>query len=48
MYTVIGVVVLVVAAILLFRATAFAARALLTVVALVGLLVIAVPLLMAS
>lgn len=48
MTTIIGVLVIVAAIVLLFRATAFAARAVLTIVALIGLLIIVVPLLMAT
>lgn len=48
MSTAIGLVILVLAAIFLFRATAFAARAVLCVVALIGILIILVPLLIAS
>lgn len=46
MSTGIGIVIIVLAAIFLFRVTAFAARAALAVVALIGLLIIVVPLLM--
>lgn len=48
MSTIIGLVIIVLAAIFLFRVTAFAARAALIVVAVIGLLVILVPLLIVS
>ncbi|MGY6553327.1 MAG: hypothetical protein ACXIUM_02275 [Wenzhouxiangella sp.] len=48
MSTAIGIVIIVAAVIFLFRATAFAARAALSVVALIGLLIILVPLMIAN
>lgn len=48
MSTAIGLVIIVLAAVFLFRATAFAARAALSVVALIGILIIPVPLMIAS
>jgi hypothetical protein len=48
MTTVIGLIILILAAVFLFRATAFAARAALSVLALIGILIILVPLLIAS
>lgn len=48
MTTIIGLIVLLTAGFLVFRVTAFAARALLSLIALVGLLIILVPLLIAS
>lgn len=48
MPTVIGLVIIVLAAVFLFRATAFAARVALSVVALIGILIILDPLMIAS
>jgi len=48
MTTIIGLIVLLAAGVLVFRVTAFAARAALGLVALLGLLIILVPLLIAS
>lgn len=45
MSTIIGLVILVLAAVFLFRVTAFAARVALSVVAVIGILIILVPLL---
>ena len=48
MSTAIGVLIFIAAIVFLFRATAFAARAALSVLALVGVLIILVPLLIAN
>lgn len=48
MSTAIGVLIFIAAVVFLFRATAFAARAALSVLALVGVLIILVPLLIAN
>ncbi len=48
MSTIIGIVILVLAAIFLFRVTAFAARVALAIVAVIGVLIILVPLLIVS
>ncbi len=48
MSTAIGLVILVLAAVFLFRVTALAARVALSVVALIGILIILIPLFIAS